>query len=530
MAKETKAQGSRNQLTGRRGENMAEGLLLELGLQPRREAWDDGEDFSIEVPREPGGWERLFVQVKGSTRFDTTSDRDWKVRIEARAVHRYLEATHPVILLAVDVTTGEIRWHNLATLKPSARAVTVRVSTEGRLTAASRESWLGELRRLLFQRRVQLTPAPLALAAEEARLQALDPRLNVRLTADSGGITRTLTQKSPEEEVVLTFVGEPAESSRQELEELWSFGVPVTAEFKDFVVTGSPAIDHGPTDARIDLSAVPTELVVAVGWYDQAGEFRVGEEGQAVLFRGARGFEVRLHDESLPVRVTIRADAEERKIQGTFRMATAAWTGKPLAKLPWWDRVMAMLNGLANGAPLGIANREFGELVAASPLGTNAEVVTFAKNCIVALGPIPVLVEVARRIRTSATWRDGLIPRHEVERLERMRELLGGSAIRTKPRTWGCVFEGDPQDGLAVPRFHFAGTLDVELMGESIGVLEVVWRLSNYVFERQGSEANGVLLPTAAGVSHVFLRQPGVDADKLIELFEAAVADVQKGP
>jgi len=63
------------------------------------------------------------------------------------------------------------------------------------------------------------------------------------------------------------------------------------------------------------------------------------------------------------------------------------------------------------------------------------------------------------------------------------------------------------------------------------GVHATAWRrLSDYVFERQGSETNGVLVPAAASASHVFLRQPGVDDDKLLKLFEIAVAAGQKGP
>jgi len=481
------SQGRANQLTGRLGQHAAEGLLLRMGLTPRPETWDEGEDYSIEVPLEGGGWERMYVQVKGTQAgFRTTGDGAWSVALEARAVERYRAAAHPVVLLAVDVRADEIRWDDLSGLADRTGDVAVKVAPSARLTLAMADDWIATLRELLRARRAERTSPTDTIAATEARLRALDDRLDVRVTADREGVTCHLSAKGTAP-VEIAFGGTPTDDGAVQWDALFTYGTPAVVDFNNFVIAGSPVFDHDGdvSEARLIVRTVPQDVVVALGWFDEQANFQGGMEGRASLYIGEEGFELRLNDPGLPLQVTLRNRMRERKLHGTFGNDSAAWDGHTLANLPWWDRYWSLLQALAAGARLGIARREFGEFTTPVSLGTSDQVVAFAKAAIEGLGPIPTAVELAKRGASQIRWTHGAtLSIDEVADLRAAERLLRGEAVEVQPSRLPYQPATEDPHGTAIVRARLGGEFRLGLMGEALCRLEVIWRLYDYVLER----------------------------------------------
>ncbi|WP_157786214.1 DUF4365 domain-containing protein [Dyella japonica] len=533
MARDAAALGRARQRTGRLGQGQVETLFIQMDLTPRTELWDDGEDCNVEFTRADGRWERVFVQVKGTEAgFPTARDGTWSVRLKANAVARYRRAAHPVVLVAVDVRTGECRWDDLRALASAAPGpVTLRVPTGQRLAVADRAAFVGRLGHLADAMRAEVLPAPNALALEEARLRTLDPRLGVRLTATSGAITREIWAASGSPE--LQMQGELTPEFADLMDAHIRYGTPVTAEFRNFSVTGSPLFEElgvAPI-ALIELVSPGSVHQLALGWLDADGAFQCAVEGPAVGYAGQEGLEVRLEGAALPVAITIRgatgplSPGQRRTLTGSFRFQFGGWDGHLYRKLPWWDSVYAFLQALAGGAMFALARREFGQYVDLSTFQVTENLQAFARKALAGLGPLPTIVAAARRCASDHCWREGVIPHDEIQRWARVARILQGEAVALAPRPWVLQGIGELPDDQEVALAHLISPIRLPLMGESIGQLEVVWRLANYRLERDPDSQQVMLTPMPTSTAHAVLHDPSIANDDLVASAERRVLE-----
>ena len=533
MGRDAAAMGRARQRTGRLGQAQVETLFIEMDLTPRTETWDDGEDCNVEFTRADGRWERVFIQVKGTdSGFRTSRDGAWSVRLKANAAARYRRAAHPIVLVAVDVRTGECRWDDLSALTTAAPGpVTVGIPASRRLSIADRASFASHLGHLADSKRAQVMPAPNALALEEARLRKLDPRLGVRLTATSGAITREIWAEfgAPE----LQMQGELTPEFADLMDAHIRYGTPVMAEFRNFSVTGSPVFEElgeAPT-ALIELVSPGSVHQLALGWLDAAGTFQCALEGPAVGYAGQEGLEVRLEGARLPVAITIRGATgplrpeQRRTLTGSFRFQFGGWDGHPYRKLPWWDSVYAFLQALAGGATFALARREFGQYTDLSTFQVTDNLHEFARKALAGLGPLPTIVAAARRCASDDCWREGVIPHDEILRWARVERILKGDAVALAPVPWVLQGTGDLPDDHEVALVHLVSPIKLPLMGESIGQIEVVWRLADYRLERDTNSQQVMLTPTPTSSAHAVLHDPTIPNDDLVALVERRVAE-----
>jgi hypothetical protein len=531
VSKKAVERGWANLDVGDQGQNAVEGLLMKMGLRPRAEPKDRGEDVNLEFERSDGRWDRLFVQVKSSdNRFRASRSDVWRVRVKANAAARYRRAAHPVILIAVDLSTGECRWDDLRSLAMSPPgAVTVSLSSERRLQIADRDAFVARLAELADRQRARVVPPTAALADEEARLRALDPRLEFRLTANSSGITSEVWPVG--DPPVLQIHGELDADSATRVDEHLRYGTPVTAEFRNLSVSGSPVFEEfgvAPT-ALIEMMSIGHAQDLALGWLDAAGEFQCAVEGLAIGYVGQEGIEIRFGGPGLPLELTLRRATPAGEPQlpvplhANFCFQFGAWDGHRYRALPWWDGMYTFLLALAGGSPFVMAKREYGRYVDLSRFQTTESIKVFADKALAGLGPIPTVVAAARHCQSDDQWRTGVISSKELERWAAIDRVLKGEVVARSPVAWVLKGVAELPEDRVVPLLHLTAALDLPLMGKSIGQLEVLWRLSNYHLETGPETGQAVLMPIAGSSAHVMIRDPSLDLQELVESCEQRI-------
>lgn len=500
MAISNASKGQMRRLIGRQGENIAKVLLENLELTPRKDEVDDGEDFWIELSREDGLWERIGVQVKASESYRPSANGSWKVKIKASRVTRYRQAAHPIVVLAVNVKTNEIRWAAFSE-DVGERGISLSMPPDSALTYSDGEAFRKALRNLLAAHHAMVNPPSRTLLQQEASLRDLDYNIDVKLTASREGTKVELGISF--ETTPVEIAGDPVGDVAASWAEAWRYGTPTTLTWKNARLAGSPLLE-ALTDApqlSIEVPANGGAETIRIGWRgaDETDHWAITTLGWKSM--GAHGVLVRLDSPTLPLHFEGRWPLEPGPPDVQFALCLDPWTDAPFARLPYWDGTWSLIEALARGKALILAFQFDGYDSDPLVLGSDG-LRQWALGCLRHLTPLHTFVAAARHTKSEATLTGDTIvlPKSSMAmNLDIVSRLLNNEVIAVPPIELVVADGADVSD-------HHECKAQVELTwhGELVASLPVEYLLQFYA--AVPCEANTGLRLVATEKSETYLR------------------------
>lgn len=316
---------------GNIGESLVRLFFQKWQWHPRKDEDDQGIDFSVEVPQEIR--RRFLVQVKTSNPVNVLADGQWSIPIEQNALRKYRATREPVLVVAVDLPTNELRslhiqrWiHDRGHPLDGDRnaELSVKFDASAKLDATDRETfWTSVLEAWAYQD-AKHYPAPLDIGRKERELSELDPRLRLEITASKNGYTYSISAIGEPVETVLTMKPSTPDDM-EELSRAYKFGSPVNFRVDDLSLVGSPLLERMPRGAgEVELLGLPTSIRIRFGRLHRKKKrntLRKIAEAAGAMTRGAHGAEIRTQDGSFPLDFSFRTDliAQQAKLDLSFR-------------------------------------------------------------------------------------------------------------------------------------------------------------------------------------------------------------------
>jgi hypothetical protein len=404
---------------------------LPPGWITRAQDPDYGIDFVVErvephptdeSATEPIGRQHA-IQLKG-TRSPKVSDGWLRYGLKTDHLAYYVDkAMMPVFLIVVDVPQKRAYWlflQGYAAHLPAGwreqTTVSVQIPLTNRLdhTAAfvaavqSGEIW------------VSVRQVPASLQAERERMEKLDPRFRVEITATDKGRQSVLHAREP---VTIRITG-PAKQMRR----LLDYGGAVEFKQNELSVTGSPLFEEC------------VRLAVMMGWTfaKEVGLRYVAEDehgkhlGQidCVPCRITGGMKRStiagtLQDSPFGVELPVRRVRGHLALaESTFNFNPQKWVGQRLLELAYFDQLHCVLGALAKGAKL---RTEFVDRGNATYLGT-ARIKKASKLAAVA-GFLEIIArarEVGRQLGLNPEFR-GSLTGDDVKQINELYDLVTAS-------------------------------------------------------------------------------------------------------
>ena len=357
----------------------SEGKAIFLSMLPtqwvaREESPDYGIDFVVEVfANGLSTGLRFAVQLKSTTSLTATVEAV-HVRLPTDNLADYVDKERlPVFLVAVDIQSRKGFWCFLQGYIDEGRlalgwrvqkSVTIKIpldhtlSDVDRLTTAvtAADTRMAELR----------SGAPeAAIRAEKNRLEGLDPRFTIQLSADANGRHVHLSAKE-DVEVNITFTG-PAEEMREKMTNLIDKGLSVDFEPGQVHFEGSKLFESELTDlaAMQVTQSHPAVLRLrphhpqqrATDWLDYPGRF-VGGRSES-RFTSER-MNVPLQME---LRVTRCGDSESVVPMVSIMFDYPNWSGQSLRRLAYFEQTAELIRCAAQGHPWELECRSDGNRI-----------------------------------------------------------------------------------------------------------------------------------------------------------------------
>ena len=319
---------------------------------------DYGKDHKVELVE--GGEHTglsFWVQVKGQKKVKKLKDGTISFKLESKDLDYHTKLQPPVFLVVVDVTSRVGYWvftqeyertqlRNVAWRRQEYIQIRLPASNTLSRQKPFREA-VGEAVR--YMTRLAFSAD---LGAEKRRLEGLDPRFTVEITAGTDG--RHYHFRS-EEEVPLKFTYKGGEPGSGKIEEMLDRGVPVVMRQGEIVVTGSPLFEFffelaGGSDVRLEFN----KIVQGHANLLRTNEF--GEEKaridaipcKIVCGRREATIEAKLPFDLLALGTTIPYD-----MAGTRPMSMpidlSPWRGRRLLDLPYFEQLARLFVGLGAG-------------------------------------------------------------------------------------------------------------------------------------------------------------------------------------
>lgn len=315
---------------GNIGESLVRLFFQKWQWHPRKDEDDQGIDFSVEVPQEIR--RRFLVQVKTSNPVNVLADGQWSIQIEQNALRKYRATREPVVVVAVDLPTNELRFlhiqrwiddRNHALDGDRNSELSIRFDASAKFGFNDKEAfWEAVLEAWAYQD-AKHYPAPLDIERKERELSELDRRLRLEITASKKGYTYSISAIGAPVETLLTMKPSTA-GDMEELSRAYKFGSPVNFRVDDLSLAGSPLLEQMPRGAgEVELLGLPTSVRIRFGRLHRKKKrntLRKIAEAAGAMTKGAHGAEIRTQDGSFPLNFAFRTDfiAQEAKLDLSF--------------------------------------------------------------------------------------------------------------------------------------------------------------------------------------------------------------------
>jgi hypothetical protein len=333
-------------------------LLPETWL-PRKEDPDFGIDYFVEIGdlKEGPSGIRFGAQVKGKKAPKYTQDGFITKQIERKYIEYWVDRVRqPVFFVVVDLPKEEAYWIFIQEwgLKDESwrdkKEPTVRIPIEQRLSDIVK--FRQEIIRAEeFMRERYPSSIKAALAGEKKKLEQLDDRLVLSdLEVSGGNITYHLDACKPIE-FHIHVTSEHPDRVRERIAQLVNFGTPAVLTSKDVCIKGSPLLDEKEFHSLQLLSANTKESELELISVDSEGNELESIRILGSMTFGNKGSFFVSYPGRLPVysKVIFRINSGgiDHDITATFGIDSAAWKGKPLSNLQYFDKLMAFFSSLA---------------------------------------------------------------------------------------------------------------------------------------------------------------------------------------
>ena len=328
---------------GNIGESLVRLFFQKWQWHPRKDEDDQGIDFSVEVPQEIR--RRFLVQVKTSNPVNVLADSQWSIPIEQNALRKYRATREPVVVVAVDLPTSELRFlhiqrwiddRNHALDGDRNAELSVRFDASAKLGSNDKEAfWEAVLEAWAYQD-AKHYPAPLDIERKERELSELDRRLRLEITASKKGYTYSISAIGAPVETILTMKPSTA-GDMEELSRAYKFGSPVNFRVDDLSVAGSPLLEQMPRGAgEVELLGKPTPIRIRFGRLHRKknrNTLRRIAEAAGTMTKGAHGAEIRTQDENFPLNFAFRTDVIVQEAKADLAFQPERLVGLPLVEL-----------------------------------------------------------------------------------------------------------------------------------------------------------------------------------------------------
>lgn len=284
---------------GNIGESLVRLFFQKWQWHPRKDEDDQGIDFSVEVPHDIR--RRFLVQVKTSNPVNVLADGQWSIPIDQSALRKYRATREPVMVVAVDLPTNELRFLHIQqwiderdhALDGDRHAeLSVRFDASAKLDPNEKESFWETVLEAWAYQDAKHYPAPFDLARKERELSKLDSRLRLEITASKKGYTYSISAIGAPVETVLTMKPSTA-GDMEELNRAYKFGSPVNFRVDDLSLAGSPLLEQMPRGAgEVELMGKPTSIRIRFGRLHRKknrNTLRRIAEAAGTMTRGAHG-------------------------------------------------------------------------------------------------------------------------------------------------------------------------------------------------------------------------------------------------
>lgn len=336
--------------------------LLPPHWEPREETPDYGIDYVVEVfakGRSTGL--RFGVQLKSTTSLKTTVEAV-HVPFRTNNLADYVDKQRlPVFLVVVDIHSRKGFWCFLqgyvddGKLAPGWRAqksVTIKIPLDHTLSDTDR---LATAVAAADTRMAELRPsAPeAAIRAEKKRLEGLDPRFKIQLSADAKGRHVHLVAKE-DVEVNISFTA-PPEELREKMANLIDKGLPVDFLPGQVQFDGSKLFEDGLGDrATIHIAqSHPAVLRLrphrehqpVADWMEYPGRFMGGRKEYRFI-----------NDRTnvpllLDLRIARDGDSAPEVILDNIVFEYPKWSGQSLRRLAFFDQTAELIRCAESGCP-----------------------------------------------------------------------------------------------------------------------------------------------------------------------------------
>lgn len=248
--------------TGWSAEAVVKDLFMSWGWNVATDEIDAGHDFCVTPDADRFGGLNFYVQVKGTA---SPLGRDALVaQVCRRRLSQYARCETPVFIVRVGPDKA-MRWlhvqewakTNSAKLKGNGRA---KVRLSGKSLVSDRSAFETALMASLAPRRPGAN-AVLALRDEAQHLNALDPRLKVKVSANEWGKSYVVDAVAEAVQADFSFQLAPGEDNAEALRRALTFGVAAKVNAQRFALAGSPVFQRiapDPIDGSIELRAQPS--------------------------------------------------------------------------------------------------------------------------------------------------------------------------------------------------------------------------------------------------------------------------------
>ncbi len=344
-----------------------------LGWTARKDVPDHGYDYNVEVPAADGKPGRRFlVQVKTSETQMADRQRRWKLPVRTNALNRYRNSRHPVFLLGVCLTTRSIRWLDLsAEIRGNDGRGPFTLTENRQLDIAGLSLFQDAVDEAFEEADVDHVGATHLLERKVARMKAVDANLSVKIDVIDGKeiVSYGLLDGAP-----LRFSVKAADlDGVSRMTRSFDFGAKAELRVDSFALSGSPALSA--LNGGGMLTIMPTPVEVRLRLRSTRKRSKASIELDAKLTHGRKGVTFRTDDAQRVFGFTMVLNLEDGMATLTPEFTPEPWRECPVASLPMFEKVHALMTALRRRESFVIETYEYGEFcrpLSIRPLDTDA--------------------------------------------------------------------------------------------------------------------------------------------------------------
>ena len=313
---------------------------------------DYGKDYVVEVFRDgkPAGLE-FYVQLKGTEKL-RRDGQNIRFRLQWDHLAYYLrQARLPVFLMLMDVARGcgyycflqgYLQEKRIGIPQKVSGFLLLKIPASNLLSdMATLEKQVESARQFMMTHSIRM---------EEWRMQAIDPRFEVKINASGGKSTVALRAREPVN-INVAF----APTARPEDIRDFGRGYAVPVAPGTCMVTGTPLLkDRTITSIQASFSKNPEAVLVA---HDKTGrEIRAIPGIVGKLTGGMEEFQFQGEIPGSPLSLAIQGRRKDGgiRVSAEFRFGFSKWVGRSLVRLGHFETVKSLLELFQDGARFSI--------------------------------------------------------------------------------------------------------------------------------------------------------------------------------